>query len=1068
MIRRILLFCLVFAALFGLLLLLFGKDDLLRATETEAAQDKTSEAPRVSQGALRVGQSGQAGGMAGSGTIAFEGAGEIAPLQAAVRIGDRVWQVPEFKLSWADSQPVGASRYRLLQARFIAFERLRPTSVDPRAREFVIVDAASMEVVIAQKPGGEVAIDEQHDVQLRDVVVRAPTSALGASLGPSSGAELVLEAARMTARVKGAILELETPPEDVVTIKTREVQGEADRSSQQPDTAKRRPELDYVLRGRGLSLELDEVIKQDDVVVSVGTSFVRLAHDVDLRGFERKSGAELFRVLGRGALELVPIDAQTLRLRIEDDVQFEATSQSTARRSMREPLRGRGDRLLAWLRRDSQEAQRDGRPESADKGRARVGEFSCSDIRLAGAAKLEYGGQSMDAASFDLALDPWHEPLRLVATGEPRVHLHDRTGKVLGTLMGQTRMFWDRPGLAIDTVLRALGAPLDDFTIAFGGVAPLLPRETLRVEGPAIYLPSDSFKNLSEARSDGGVLVTLVSHFGRLEPNMLVGRGDARIDGFLADGVPFRATGNRGFVVAHVPGSDEVRGALGPFDIDAQHDFVFESKDDRVTGRGSVLFHVVVDEVAASSSTKAKPSADSAKRAEVLLRAALREELRWESLRPGEKVSATGIKSLLAVHERSRPAALTATGLPLRLDIEGAVVTAALAERTGSTQWRLVRGEEAVRVSMPAKERVPAWDLDADEVLLSAVPGFVPSVRPGHALRVLARGSVELRSRDDLRRTSLRLRCRELERFPAPFRGLIVAATRDALGDAGLVLAPLLFGGEAGLIHARSDVQLEVEQFEVEQFEKGAEPGVVEATSTFAGASLWLDADGATRRFLLSGDEETAVVSAALHDRRRGIVRLEGRALRANDDGFELVAREDGGCTVDFVEEVDAARRLRLDSSGTVQLRDARLVVPGPVRARMVDERGVHHAGDLDLRAGGDLVIRLRDGYTKALAKNDGTTRMLPRVVERCDATGGVELRVATVVAEGASLRFTPDDAWIVLEDRYAAVSVFVDETMRIRATPELSFNLRTLAYRGTRVRVDNQDVASKAEAVSR
>ncbi|MCB9882679.1 MAG: hypothetical protein H6832_12420 [Planctomycetes bacterium] len=1049
MIRRVLLFAIVFAALFGMLMLVFGKEDLLHNAESKT-QVQSTETRRMPAGAIRVGEQGSAAGMPASGSIAFEGPGEISPLQPAVRIGDRVWQAPEFKIAWNDSQPIGSGRYRLLRTRFTSYASIRSTTVAPAVREILVVDAASMEVVLAQKADGEVEIDSRHDILLRGVILRIPSDALGGDLG----ADVVVESDRMTARVEGSTMDLEAPTDELVTISTRV-------SSTTPPDA--RPQIDYRLTGYGLTAKLDEIVKNDGEVVSVGASVVRLQKDVQLVGLDRERNQSIFTLRGRGALELLPAGAERIRLTMSDDVRLDSFARTVSRDDRgregkqgpeaRDPVQAGGQRLVAWLRRD---------------GGVRLGDVSCSDVSIFEDAYVTYGLQRLEADRFDLSLDPWHQPERLVATGAPRVHLHGSKGEVLGVLAGESRMFWDRPGLVLDTVTRALGVSFSAFEREFVGVAPLFPMETLRVEGPAKYVPARRNTKLDVplnlARCDGGVLVCLTRHFGRLEPDLIVGRGDARFEGRLSDGVPFVAKGNRGFVVAHVPGNGEVRGSLGPFDGGQGHEFTFETGDDVISGRGSLTFRLAAEGLVAGAVREgAKPPDRS--RGEVVFRAALREELRWSSKQArGDALVASGIKSLRLGRDQDELLECRATGLPIAFEVEGIKAFAAVAERTGLSTWLLTRGDEPVRVDVPRREGRAPMQLAADRVRLSVAPGFVPANEPRPEAAIFADGSVVLTSDDEVRQTVLRLTCDRLERVPSPFRGFLVGAAREALGDAGIVLAPMLFGGEAGLVHAVGSVRL--------QTEKRSEDGrSVASSSSFDGHSLWFDANGDALRFLLAGETKHESVFATLRDARRGDVVLEGREIAARDDGLELRATERGGCTVRFIGDSagEDARRLRLDSSGTMRLQDTRLVVPGPVVARMVDADDVHRDGEFELRAGGDLVVHLREGYTDATRRASDTVRIaLPRVVERCEAVGGVDLRYGGVEARGEELRFTPDDAWVVLRRRDGGVAVDIGDAVRVHADPQLAFNLRTFAYHGKRLRVENRQAVSRSEVGSR
>ncbi|MCA8969188.1 MAG: hypothetical protein KDC95_05370 [Planctomycetes bacterium] len=1055
MIRRVLLFAIVFAALFGMLMLVFGKEDLLHNAESKT-QVQSTETRRMPAGAIRVGEQGSAAGMPASGSIAFEGPGEISPLQPAVRIGDRVWQAPEFKITWSDSQPIGSGRYRLLRTQFTSYASIKSTTVAPAVRAILVVDAASMEVVLAQKADGEVEIDSRHDILLRGVILRIPSDALGGDLG----ADVVVESDRMTARVEGSKMDLEAPIEELVTISTRV-------SSTTPPDAE--PQIDYRLTGYGLTAKLDEIEKSDGEIVSVGASVVRLEKDVQLVGLDRERSEPVFTLHGRGALELLPARPEQIRLTMRDDVRLDSFARTASRgdrgREDRDPVQAGGQRLVAWLRRD---------------GGVRLGDVSCSDVSIFEDAYVKYGLQRLEADRFDLSLDPWHQPERLVATGSPRVHLHGSKGEVLGVLAGESRMFWDRPGLVLDTVTRALGVSFSTFERDFVGIAPLFPTETLRVEGPAKYLPAQRNSGLDGplsgplngplngpldlARCDGGVLVCLTRHFGRLEPDLIVGRGDARFEGRLTDGVPFTAKGNRGFVVAHVPGTGEVRGSLGPFDGGQGHEFTFETPNDVISGRGSLTFRLASWTFVASTGRKGTERTADLSRGEVVFRAALREELRWSSTRDrGGALVASGIKSLRLGRDQDDLLECRATGLPIVFEVEGIEAFAAVAERTGLATWLLTRGDEPVRVNVPSRAGRAPMQLAADRVRLAVAPGFVPADEPRPEAAIFADGSVVLTSDDEVRQTLLRLTCDRLERVPAPFRGFLVGAAREALGDAGLVLAPMLFGGEAGLVHAVGSVQLQTET-------RSEDGRSVASSSSFDGHSLWFDANGDALRFLLAGETAHDSVFATLRDAGRGDVVLEGREIAARDDGLELRATERGGCTVRFLgdsasEDTANARRLRLDSSGTMRLQDTRLVVPGPVVARMVDADDVHRDGEFEMRAGGDLVVHLREGYTDASRRGSDAVRIaLPLVVERCEAVGGVELGYGGVHARGEELRFTPDDAWVVLRRRDGGVAVDIGDAVRVHADPQLAFNLRTFAYHGTRLRVENRQAVSRSE----
>lgn len=1034
MIRRVLLFLIVFATGLGILTLVIGRDELMPVADSQS-KDASAVKRTLPPGAIRVG--GGASGQAGttSGTVAFEGAGEISPLQPEVRIGDRVWQPPEFKLAWEDSQPIGSGRYRLLRARFTSYASVKPDMETPAVREVLVVTAESMEVVLAQKADGEIAVDAEHDIGLRGVVLRLPRSALGRNFA----SEVFLRSDRMVARVRGRTMELETPPDELVTIETKPVD---------PSRAR------YVMTGLGLEARLDEIVKgratdgDEDArreIVSVGASRVVLKSNVVVRAIAGHGGDREFVLRSDGQLDFRAVDPALYRIVVRENVRFVTRgSASSGEADPATEFQANGGMAVAWLRR--------GGIVRGDGGQ--LEDLAFTDLSIVGApsdpsvpANMSIGGQKIVASRFDLALDAWTNPERLVASGSPRVFLTRNDGEPLGVVRGDARMFWERPGLAFEMAARVLGIDLAREMRGLDATHVVLPRETIRIEGPAHYAPAapvDSFRNAS---CDGGALITLTSVLGKLEPNLVVGRGSATFAGTLRSGRDFEITGNRGFVVSHVPGSAIVRANLGPLEPDPEHAFVFKSAEDRVEGRGSVAIRFTTPALTTSVSRDVRTTRDG----ELRFVAALREELQWTSGQGEDIARVRGIKSLFLSGSTDKGRAVRASGLPLRFEIGDVVATSDVADRIDDTTWRFSKGFTPVRVVVPARQGLPPSTLDAELVRIVVMPDFVPTERPVPQLRMLATGAVRLETKDLESAVEVVLSCDELERFPDPARGLLLGAAADVLGDAGRLLAPVLWGSEAGLLHARGRVRV------IAREGSGSDESRI-ATRTFEGDSLWLDADRGLGSFVLTGDE-SRTVSASIREPGRGTVLLEGAKITGRQGEFELGSLvNDAGAysIVRLIEDgsPETARRLRLRSSGSVRLVGQTLRVPGPVVAELVDAEDRHPVGEFAMRSGGDVVVLLR--AQAQLSEADRKLGIaLPSTVESCEAFGGVVLTWAQVRADGERLRFTPADAWLTLERAGEGVNVTIAEDVRVHARPKLDFNLRTHAYRGSRLRVE-------------
>lgn len=1035
MLRRVLIFLVTFAAGLGTLMLVIGKDELLSVAQSN--ERDTSPVRSLPPGAVRIsgGTSGVQGLPSSGAAIAFEGRGELSPMQDAVRIGDRVWQVPEFKLEWDDSQPAGSGRYRLLRVTFTSYERITAKTVKPRVHETMRLEADSMELVLAQK-GDELAIDSEHDVAMRGVRLLAPRETLGAAF--ASEVELVTESLR--ARLAGELVDLETPAGELVTI----------RSLPKPGAT-----MQYTLVGRGLVARLDEIQKVGEEIRSVGASRITLRSDIDLSGkaLEKASSSE-FRLRSDGPLDIRAHADALVELTVEDKVRFEATGGlGGASGSDAGPnFEARGERATAWMRRGGLVREGDGE----------LKRLAFTDLMIYGAkrrdddarAQMRFGGQTVRAREFEMSLDPWSRPERLTARGAPRVDLRASDGKALGSVHGEARMISERPSVSLESALQLLGVDFASRLLALRAVEPVFPHETLRVEGPARFVPAGVDATVREARCSRGVLVTLTSALGRLEPNLVLGRGDARIAGVMRGGRSFAARGNRGFVIAHTPGSPKLHARLGPITADASHEFHFVGADDVVSGRGLVAMEFVAKAPeAVEPASRARATAELTKRAELRsgsleFVAALRQELTWKHKDGADRFDVTGIKLLRFSQSDDKRRAIRATGLPLRMESAGFIATAESAERAGDDPWLFRSSCDRVHVDLEARDgRAPAG-LFAKEVRVRAFPGMVPADKAIPELRVLASGKVRLETEDEARGLSVELDCDELERFPQPARPLLLGAALDALGDAGHLLAPVLWGSEAGLLHARGHVRVAAS----ERVAKGI------AEREFSGDSLWIDADRGLGRFILAAGAKNGIVKARMAEPGRGIVELEASKITGREGEFELASFEtadERACLVRLIEDGSdkSSRRLLLRSSESIRMLGDELRLPGPVVARMVDSEDRYQKGDFELRSRGDAVVHLQRTSKR---KADGSLGVaLPTSIERCVASGGVEMRWAQVVAVGEKLRFTPLDAWLILDGAEDDVHVTIAESTRVRAYPELAFNVRTHDYRGTRLRVE-------------
>ena len=508
MLRRALLFVVVFAAGLGLLFWLTGLESIAPFGKQDASSAAAERQPSPRGVSIASGK----GAAKQRARVEVGGAGRISPLQGDFTLpSGKVVSPPEYELVWDNARPIGKGLYRLDNARMTVYERVRDAS---KARVWVVakVRASSMELAAANQ-GGQLVFDREHAITLFDAfmtvfgeggegfdttAVTGPDGKRGVASAKDAGIEV--ETQRMIVRAETGVLRLETADNELVTIRTRGALSDAV----------------LTMKGRGLDATLHEEAARG--------SHLTLLSEIDVRGVGALSSALRLHATGDGPLRMRERGPELWTLELERKLVVRAVPKRSA---PDEVVIARGDRLMAWLRsspyaqapRDSAKGAGATTASKTAQASERARGFSLSDLRVDGKrARFEVGANELRADRIEVAFDAFGQPSVAVAYGRPELDLVDESGKLVGTLHSDSRMRWVNGRSGLDPFFSSLGVDFGAALAGFDALPSYVPESHVSIAGPAVFVPADQESGFSKLRSTLGARADLATRAGTPRP----------------------------------------------------------------------------------------------------------------------------------------------------------------------------------------------------------------------------------------------------------------------------------------------------------------------------------------------------------------------------------------------------------------------------------------------------------------------------------------------------------------------------------------------------------------------
>ncbi|MAE78033.1 MAG: hypothetical protein CMJ85_14310 [Planctomycetes bacterium] len=1007
--RRVVMFLLFVASGVGVLALIVGTDELfdLGRDPAQAAQQPEARQPGIDLD-LAGGQGPSSSGLPGHASVRIGGFGRLREFRDYILPNGKIISAQAYEMTWSDSRPRGDGTYRLSRVVAVFYRRSDGSRI--KVHQAVRIEADTMIVQFAQR-GGEVALDADHEMELTRVRVIATPRDVGSS-------KIRFETARALVRMQKTRLLVRTPTDDDLvrtwsetdTTQAIEIVGKglvADVAIGKPDTQ--------------AVLDKNKSPRHAKKNEPAQPSKLTLAKDVTITS--RSAGSvEVFRLQGEGPLVTRMPDVGVITLDLAGDVTFRGAVATSG-----EQVVATGSRLRAWLHRGS--------------GVANSEPPVLTNLSVFGSkvdpCNVTIGGHQLRSHELEVNLDAFGQPERVTARGEPELELTDGGTHAIGKLHGNGTITWRRPVQLASLAFAGFGLDFSTWMSGFSGGFPVLPEELVHVAGPATFEAGSPNSNVRRGTASRGLVIGISRQLGVLEPWMVLGFGDVRLEGVLSrqPEQEFDLTGTRGFAMLRRPGSPLVRAFLGPSRSTSDNEFRFRATADEVAGRGWLMAEFVDRSMVSLAGNRAVTKPD---RVRIRFHAALRHELTWKHTEKGQETLVAGVKSVVLTRALGQPDRVRVVGSPLRLTREapGIVGRAEILARTGSGPWRLSGGREPVHVEMAGDRRRAPAELSARHVDITTLP------RLGERRTdywVSARDDVRLSTRARTRDSSIELTSERLMYYPWLAPPLVRHVAASMLGGAGELLMPFAFGSTAGVFRATGKVRvIGSERAEGRRHE-------------LTGDSLFLDADRGLARFVLLAAPK-GVVSGKIDDAQRGSVRFEADLLTGRGEEIVLGGRSKVQPLVWLTTEKSGTLLVR--SNGPVRYVRDLLHFTGPVVASTVESKSSTALPDgfrLTCRDGVDLHLISSEQESAGLVDGDGVASWkMPASIARVVSRGEVWMTAGTVVAQGSEVAFDPRTGWLELISRTTEpVVVSFGTEGRLESKPSLSINLFTGASRG-------------------
>ncbi len=518
MLRRIILFILVFGGAVGFLLFITGNPSLFQLEKPDVKEVQSSGGDSGLQ--VKMNQNMGSSSMGQNVGVVARGRGSLVDYAAENSKN-------EFRLEWEDSEPRSDGTYDLVRATYVFHLREKGKDSELKGKPKIQGKADRLNIKMQFGKSGKQSIDREQEIHAFGFVMDARGG------GKDRGFSLGLTAGELKGRIRNKGLSAQTPsPKEKVEIRL-ETQGKK-----------------FRVKGKGLRLEVD----QGGGPSGEGAEALdlRILEDIEIYDGVIKGGKPF--LTAKGPLRMRRIDEDRILLEVENHVRLKSPKGQNGVLGV-EGIEGEGELFTGLLCRgfipgvSAQEVS-----------------FAWTEFRFHGQGKdqaiLHVSGQELRGNDLGVALSPSQGILELVAEGRPLLRFSDEKGEPAGVLTGAKSLHWSRPGARFLEIFPGLEP-------AFGMGMDCWAQNVVVVYGRTVFEPAQG-SEIQRVESEQGLRLFFRESFGRPAlffanaPGEVVAKGGGRAEPFqikIQEGVSVEplgrgfaaGLGNRGgsFVVDH-------------------------------------------------------------------------------------------------------------------------------------------------------------------------------------------------------------------------------------------------------------------------------------------------------------------------------------------------------------------------------------------------------------------------------------------------------------------------------------------------------------------------------------
>ena len=465
MLRRTILFILVFGGGVGLLLFVTGNPNLFQLEKPDVKEVQASGG----DSGLKVKMTKNQGSSSMGQNVGVVARGRGSLVDYAAENSKN-----EFRLEWEDSEPRSDGTYDLVRAKYVFHLREKGKGSKIQGNPKIKGKADRLNIKMQFGEGGKQSIDREQEIHAFGFVMNARGG------GKDRGFSLGLTAGELKGRIRPKGFSAQTPsPKEKVEIRL-ETQGKK-----------------FLVKGKGLRLEVEQGGGSSGSGTEAKTLDLRILEDIEIFDGLLKGGKPF--LTAKGPLRIRRIDEDRILLEVDNSVRLKSPKGQKGVLGV-QGIEGEGERFTGLLRRGF-----------IPGVLAQAVSFAWTEFRFHGRgavqASLHVSGQELRGDDLGVALSPSEGILELVAEGRPMLRFSDEKGEPVGVLSGAKSLHWSRPG--------------GRFLEAFPGIKPVFgmgmdvwAQNVVVVEGRTVFEPVQE-SGIQRVESEQGLRLFFRESFGR-------------------------------------------------------------------------------------------------------------------------------------------------------------------------------------------------------------------------------------------------------------------------------------------------------------------------------------------------------------------------------------------------------------------------------------------------------------------------------------------------------------------------------------------------------------------------